>query len=225
MFERYAIFYTPSGAFADWGAAWLGWDSAAGCIVPQPQIADLDVAGITATPRKYGLHGTLKAPFRLAHGRTEVELRSATEAFSHNHPPAEIEALTLRHTHGFVALRPTKESKSLRALAAQAVRSFEPFRAPLNDADVARRRKARLTERQDAQLMRWGYPYVFEDFNFHLTLSGRMPPAKATTMIDALTPQMQLLVPAPYPVDAIALMGQDADGMFHQIARHPLTPT
>lgn len=223
MFDRYALFYTPTGAFANWGAAWLGWDSAAGGKVAHPQMASLDVAAITATPRKYGLHGTLKAPFHLASGQTEADLRNAAETFAKNHPPARIEALALQHAHGFVALRPTTDSESLHTLAAQVVRSFEPFRAPLSDTDLTRRRTSRLSARQDAQLMRWGYPYVFEDFNFHLTLTGRLPQVEAAEVIKTLTPQLATRVPAPYAVDSITLMGQAVDGMFHQIARYPLT--
>ncbi|MEP3440452.1 MAG: DUF1045 domain-containing protein [Sulfitobacter sp.] len=223
MFERYAVFYTPTGAFADWGAAWLGWDSAGGCHVPQPQLADIDVPRITATPRKYGLHGTLKAPFHLSEGRSEAELHKAAQHFAAHHPPATIDALALRHTSGFIALRPTSDAQSLSVLAEQVVRDFDAFRSPLKDEDIARRRKSRLSPRQDAQLLRWGYPYVFEDFHFHLTLSGRMPAPQAAVLIDTLTPQIDTMLPVPFVVEAITLMGQDSGGMFHQIARYLLT--
>ena len=29
-----------------------------------------------------------------------------------------------------------------------------------------------VTERQASNLDRWGYPYVFDDFRFHMTLTG-----------------------------------------------------
>lgn len=222
MFERYSIFYTPTGAFAEWGAAWLGWDSAAGHAVAHPHVPELDVAKITATPRKYGMHGTLKAPFYLARDRNEAELRTAAAECARNTPPAYVDALSLQHSHGFVALRPCVDSSSLRALAADVVTAFEPFRAPLSEADIARRRKARLSPRQDAQLLRWGYPFVFGDFNFHLTLSGRLNDGDAAAVIEALSPQVQAVVPAPFCIDAITLMGQDTAGMFHQIERYPL---
>lgn len=222
MFERYAIFHTPTGAFADWGAAWLGWDSEAGCAVAHPQNGTLDVAKLTARPRKYGLHGTLKAPFHLAQDRSEAELRAVVAEFARTQPATHINAMTLQYAHGFVALRPADEATGVRALAADVVTAFEPFRAPLGDADIARRRKARLTPQQDAQLLRWGYPFVFDDFNFHLTLSGRLRPEDTEEVTDMLKPQLDALVPTPYPLDTITLMGQDADGMFHQIARHTL---
>lgn len=222
MFERYAIFHTPTGAFADWGAAWLGWDSAAGHAVAHPQIGTLDIAKLTARPRKYGLHGTLKAPFHLAQDRSETELCAAVAEFANTHPAALIDAMTLQYANGFVALRPAHDSASLRVLAADVVTAFEPFRAPLSDADIARRRKARLSQRQDAQLLRWGYPFVFDDFNFHITFSGRLRPEDAAAVTDQLNPQLDAMVPAPYPVDAITLMGQDMNGMFHQLARHAL---
>jgi len=42
-------------------------------------------------------------------------------------------------------------------------------------AELARRRTLRLTAEQDAMLARWGYPYVLEDFRFHMTLTGSLP--------------------------------------------------
>ena len=69
--KRYAVYYAPrAGAFADAAAAWLGWDAGdgrgratarcAGALAIRP--------AITAEPRRYGFHGTMKPPFRLAEG-------------------------------------------------------------------------------------------------------------------------------------------------------------
>ena len=67
-FDRYAIYFTPQGSLAEAGAAWLGWDLARGRTVAHPDVAGLDVAALTETPRKYGLHATIKPPFVLAEG-------------------------------------------------------------------------------------------------------------------------------------------------------------
>ena len=223
MFERYAIFYTPIGPLADFGARWLGWDSAKGHAVPHPVVDGVDVALVTATPRKYGLHGTLKAPFRLAEGTDLEQLQRASADFASRHRAFGIGTLELRHDAGFVALRPKTEAKAMQDFAAAVVTAFEPFRAPLRDADIARRRKSQLTDRQDRQMLDWGYPFVFEDFHFHLTLTGALPANDAATVVAALHPHLNPVVPNPFIIDAITLMGQDQTGLFHQIHRYTLT--
>jgi putative phosphonate metabolism protein len=223
MFERYAIFYTPSDAFAAFGAAWLGWDSAQGCCVPHCDVKDVDVAKITATPRKYGLHATLKAPFRLADGASLDQLHSAAEQFAKGQAAFDIGTLELRDDRGFVALRPEAASARLQDFASAIVKDFDRLRAPLTDADIARRRKAVLNARQDQHMLDWGYPFIFEDFHFHLTLSGALPQDVAAAVMTKLAPQLTPLVPNPFTIDAITVMGQDAQGMFHQIHRYSLT--
>jgi len=223
MFERYAVFYTPAGALAEFGAAWLGWDSAAGNWTAHEKLGDVDVAKITATPRKYGLHGTLKAPFRLASEATQATLETAMKSFAARTASCEIGPLALRHQNGFVALRPEQNSVNLQEIAATIVRSFDMFRAPLTPAEIERRRRARLSPRQDAQLLEWGYPFVLDDFHFHLTLSGALPASAAEPVMSALAARLMPLVANPFILDAVTLMGEDREGMFHQIHRYALT--
>ncbi|MDO7725392.1 MAG: DUF1045 domain-containing protein [Loktanella sp.] len=223
MFERYAIFYTPTGALADFGAQWLGWDSAHGRAVLQPEITGIDVPTITQTPRKYGLHGTLKAPFKLAEGCDLAQLQDVAATFATGQPEFEIGALALRYDSGFVALRPHSQQIALRNFAAATVMAFDGFRAALTDVDIARRREANLTTRQDQQMLDWGYPLIFDDFHFHLTLSGRVEAREAAQVIDMLSLRLESIVPTPFVIDAITLMGQDDRGMFHQIHRYTLT--
>ncbi len=223
MFERYAIFQTPTGSLAAFGAAWLGWDSASGAAVLQPDVGAIDVAAVTATPRRYGFHGTLKAPFRMAQSADLVGLQQAAAAFASAHASFEIGEMELVQDSGFVALRPAREQPVLRDFAANTVMAFDPFRAPLTDAEIDRRRQARLTDRQDRQMRDWGYPYIFDDFQFHLTLSGPLLPEHASAVIALLRSDLIPIVPNPFIIDAITLMGQDSDGLFHQIDRYALT--
>ncbi len=223
MFERYAVFYNPTDALAAWGAALLGWDSAKGRPVPHPDIAGIDVANITAPPRKYGFHATLKAPFRCARGVDLAQLQQAGSRFAAQHTAFQIGEMEVRHDNGFVALRPKCAQQTLRDFAAAVVKAFDPFRAPLTDADIARYRKSPLTARQNQQLLDWGYPFIFDDFSFHLTLSGKLLPQEAATVIAAVAPNLAPVVPTPFVIDAVTLMGQDSDGMFHQIQRYSLT--
>lgn len=223
MFERYAIFYTPSGPLAAFGAEWLGWDSANGQAVAHPDFGQIDVAAATQTPRKYGLHGTLKAPFHLAQTTDVTELQHTASTFATRQSAFAIGAVELRHDSGFVALRPTIHTGALRDFASRIVKIFDPFRAPLTDVEIARRRQADLSDRQDQQMLDWGYPYIFNDFHFHLTLSGSLAADAAAQVIAALSPRLEPIVPKPFVIEAITLMGQDSKGMFHQIHRYALT--
>ena len=92
-FARYAVYYTPEpGPLADFGAAWLGWDIATGAEVAHPDLPGLPrpVAELTATPRKYGFHGTVKPPFRLAEGHDAEGLELAAQ-----HLATRLEPVTL----------------------------------------------------------------------------------------------------------------------------------
>jgi len=222
MFERYAIFYTaPAGALADAGSAWLGWNSAAGQAVPHPYVG-LDLPQITATPRKYGFHATLKAPFRPAAGMDEAVLIRELETFAQATPQVVLDGLAVQVERGFVALRPVGDETALRDFAGACVRDLDHLRAPLTEADIARRRKAPLTDRQDAQMLEWGYPYIFDDFHFHMTLSGPLGAAQAGPVIAAAQDYFAPVLPQPFVIDAVTLLGE-RDGRFHQLHRAALS--
>ncbi len=224
MFERYAIFHTErAGALADFGAAWLGWDSAAGAARAHPGLGSLDVAALTGVPRNYGFHATLKPPFRLAAGETAEALAGAVAALAARQAPVAIDGLRLADLGKFVALVPEGDTRALEGLAAAVVTGLDRFRGPQSAADLARRRAAGLTARQEAYLAQWGYPYVLGEFRFHMTLTGALPDALRGQVVAALAPVLGPLLPRPHIIDALTLMGQDADGMFRQIHRYALT--
>lgn len=219
-FSRYALYFTPPpGPFADFGAAWLGWDPARGAPCPHPAL-DLPVAEITAAPRKYGLHATMKPPFRLAPGTTEAALAEALVAFCTDHAPVMLDRLCIARLGRFLALRPAGDEGALNTLAAATVRAFDPFRAPLTEAELARRRARPLTPVQEANLRDWGYPYVMDAFRFHITLTGDLPPETLVAVEAALAPILAPLLPRPFGIDALSLMGGDDEGRFHLIHRH-----
>ena len=225
MFSRYAIYHVPGdGPLATFGAALLGWDASKGKTVPHPDIAGLPqpVDRITETPRKYGLHATIKPPFRLAPGTSEAALNDALAAFCTGQPPIRLDGLEVAQLGRFLALRPIGDETLLNGLAADAVRMLDGFRAPLSEAELARRRAANLTPEQDALLLKWGYPHVMEGFRFHITLTGKLPKAQISQTAEVLRAHLAPLLPQPYPVDTLCLMGEAEDGRFHQIARHAL---
>lgn len=224
--ERYAIYWMPEdGALADLTAAWLGWDALRGVPVRHPDVPGLPrpVAEITVTPRKYGFHGTVKPPFRLADGMTPQRLREAARAFCSGQRPVVLPGLALHRIGGFVALAPEGDDAALQALAAAAVAGLDAFRAPPDASEIARRRPERLTPRQRGHLARWGYPYVMEDFRFHLTLTGDLPDAEAAQVEDALRAPLAPVLPRPFRIDSLCLAGQGRDGMFRLLHRYTLS--
>lgn len=176
---RYAIYYAPEpeSDLAAFGRAWLGRDPETGARVAQPAVPGRPpgwMEAITAEPRRYGFHGTLKPPFRLAAGRGVRDLLAAAESLARGQPAIEIGRLALEVLGGFFALVPDGPVPALEAFAAACVRELDAFRAPPSPDELARRRRSGLSPRQDALLARWGYPYVMEEFRFHLTLTGRL---------------------------------------------------
>lgn len=220
-YNRFAIYYLPAeDPLAAFGARWLGWDVARGAEVDQPGLPG--IAGVTATPRKYGFHGTLKPPFRLAEGCDLSGLTSAVAELAASCAPARCAGLELARLGNFLALVPSGETDGIARVAATCVTALDGFRAPPGEAELARRRRARLSDRQEAVLMRWGYPYVMEEFRFHLTLTGRLPRKDAAAWQERVASHLPPL-PAPFILDAVALVGERADGCFELVQRFALT--
>ncbi len=219
-YSRFAIYYLPpSGSLSDFGATWLGWDVVRGCEARQPDLPGLD--DITMTPRKYGFHGTLKPPFRLREGYGLPELDASTAELASRLAPGACERLDLAVIGRFLALTPAGDTADLQRIASACVRDLDGFRAPASDTELARRRSAGLSPRQEVLLTEWGYPYVLEEFRFHLTLSGRVDKKQLGHWCDTLRRHLPDL-PSPFAIDEIALCGEREDGRFELIHRYKL---
>ncbi|MEL7132772.1 MAG: DUF1045 domain-containing protein, partial [Pseudomonadota bacterium] len=199
------------------------WDSATGTSCTHPDSAGLDLSALTATPRPYGFHGTIKPPFHLADGETTDQLQRALAALCASSAPITLDGLRLARLGRFLALVPIRAHDGLANLAAKAVRDLDHFRAPLTDAERAKRRTANLSPAQEAHLQQWGYPYVLDQFRFHLTLSGKFDKTTLTLAEAALEPRLGALDLAPYQISGLTLMGQQENGRFYQIQRYALT--
>ena len=220
--KRYAVYYAPdAGPFAQAAAAWLGWDPATGRAVSQPELG-LDLAAMTADPRKYGFHGTIKPPFRLAQGVSAEALVTAIGQLAQSLPAVEMPGLQMLDLEGFLALVPQGDTAALGDLAARVVADLDPFRAPLTEAEVARRKPGRLTPRQRDLLALYGYPYVMEEFRFHLTLSGSLSSADHAALLPLAAAHFAPHLPQPFRVGELTLFGEAEDGRFHMLRRYAL---
>jgi putative phosphonate metabolism protein len=223
-FPRYAIYYAPAqGSSLDqFGAEMLGYDAWIGAALPFSAgvVEEMpDWRTLTEDPRKYGFHATLKAPFSLARDETESELLSACADFVEQKRPIPVITPVIDSISGFIAVIPTQRSNELEQFAADCVRAFDSFRAPLTAEDRARRNPSRLTLRQVEYLDRWGYPYVMEEFRFHMTLTGRLDETRREAVLERLRARFARLGLHVLTVDRLALFKQnDAKARFEIIS-------
>jgi putative phosphonate metabolism protein len=233
---RYAIYFAADAddQLSQLGNSWLGRDPFTGRELEMPTIAGLSrqrFSELTSSPRRYGFHGTLKAPFSLGQEESEAALLAACNEFAMALKPFELQCLDVNRLDKFLALTPTQEEPELRAFAGMCVRYFDGFRAPLVDADLQRRRKSGLTPVQDAHLVDWGYPYVFDEFRFHMTLSIRLEnEAEADLMASAAKAHFSNVTGRPRQCRHFALYEEPEQGAPFQIKKlfeltGDLTPT
>ncbi|MDQ7251103.1 DUF1045 domain-containing protein [Dongia sedimenti] len=226
MTARFAIYFAPrrDTALARFGDAWLGRDVETGRALPQPVLATLSadrMAELTEAPRHYGFHGTLKAPFQLADGNDTRRLHASLARFAARQAKFAVPELKLKTIGRFLALAPASPVPALNALAAACVETFDDFRAPPEPADLAKRAATGLTPRQAELLARWGYPYVLDEFRFHLTLTGDVTePAARDALQAALAPLLEPVLAEPIAVDALCMFRQpDRAAPFRLIER------
>jgi putative phosphonate metabolism protein len=221
--HRLALYWAPEAddPLHARGSAWLGRDAETGAVLPQPVVAGIDLAQATADPRGFGLHATLKPPFRLRHGYAAA--REATVALAARTAPFDLPPLAVHDLDGFLALRETAPCAPLHAFADACVTALDDHREPPDAAEIARRRPERMSPAQRTNLDRWGYPYVFAEWRFHVTLTRRLTPDEKSVLMPAVTAFLSDAPARPRRVAAISLFVQPAPGTPFTIAeRLPL---
>jgi hypothetical protein len=183
MAARVAIYYAPlqDDPLTQLSSAWLGRDPITNAPVAQPPLDGIDE--ITAEPRRYGFHATLKPPMRLV--GDWCGFVNAVRAMAADIAPFSLPPMAVADLRGFLALRETTPCTPLKALADACVERVDRFRAPTSTDELARRRRARLSAEQDLMLVRWGYPYVFGTWFFHMTLTRRLSDAEKARVLPA----------------------------------------
>ena len=213
-FSRYAIYYIPDLPLFQIGSDWLGWNSITG----QETTLSANHRRITDRPRKYGFHATVKPPFSLASNSTQGDLQDAFQTFCATVSPATGGTLKISRLGRFLAMTQDVQSNEVTELAASTVSHFDKFRAPLSEHDIAKRRQRRLTPEQDALMLRWGYPYVMQEFKFHMTLTGPLQNDEIDTIKHDANTRFQEFLGQPLKIASLALLGEDSDsGRFHVV--------
>ncbi|MBZ0164088.1 MAG: DUF1045 domain-containing protein [Notoacmeibacter sp.] len=214
---RYAIYFTPppDDPLTRIAANWLGRDGFSGETVLPPPLGGLDPAEIafhTASARRYGFHATLMAPFSLAPGEGEQALLRAFAAFCEASRPFDLSRLKLAQIDGFFALVPDGDVRRLNEFAGEVVLAFDRFRAPLSTGEITRRHPGSLKPAELRNLHQWGYPFVFDTFRFHMTLTGRASGQEAQRLERVLSDWFAPVLDAPVGISALTLFVEPEPG-------------
>ena len=210
---RYAVYFAPVESSALWRAAcrWLGRDARTGAHLKQPAVdgwSAPEIERLTASPRLYGFHATLKPPFHLAEGYTVQELTRAAKRLAARTRAFVLPPLELGSLDGFLALQARRANASLSALSDACVTELDHFRAAPSADELAQRRGADLSARQEQLLAQFGYPYVLDQFRFHMTLTERLSPAQSKRLRPWLTDYLADALAPPVRCDDLCLFVQ-----------------
>ncbi len=224
-YPRYAIYYAPppGSDLHRFGAQLLGYDACGGEDLAFPDgimQAAPDWRDLTNDPRKYGFHATLKPPLSLAPGKSEAALLAACAAFASTPRAIPVIRPVVGSISGFIAVIPAEPPPELIQFAADCVSEFDAFRAPLTEEGRARRNPSQLTPGQREQLDRWGYPYVMDDFRFHMTLTGRVGAARREPLLKMLADRFAVIELPTLPIDRIAVFRQENAFSRFRVVNH-----
>lgn len=228
---RHAVYFAPGRESPWWafGASWLGRDDIRDAPVAQPATgarSRAELEALTAEPRRYGFHATLKAPFRLSGRHSGDDLVARLEHFAAGQRRIPLGRLEPLWMDGFVALVPAAPVAALQTMAAACVIELDDLRAPMTPTE----RERRLVDAQDPRgrelVELYGYPYVMERFRFHMTLTGPVDAATAREVIAQVAdPVASLNEQAPLMLDRLCLFVQpDPWAPFRRVAEAELAP-
>lgn len=211
---RCAIYFVPppDDPLTLCAAQWLRRDpfTGAGIVSPVEGLTDADHALVTAVPRRYGFHATLKAPFQLIDRHDPDDLGDAVSRFCAGLPPIAVPALKIGRREATLALVPAEPVPELDALAASLVVEFDAFRAQPGEAELARRMSPSLTPRQLSHLVSWGHPFIFDQFRFHMTLTGPLDPPERPHLETVLQRHFREVLRLPLRIDQVAVAVEPA---------------
>jgi len=226
---RYAIYFAPPAGSLLWNRAcqWLGRDPLTTGRLKQPAVPGVDpesLSQITASPRRYGFHATLKPPFRLSTTQTTEQLFASIAEFARTQDAFALPQLEVARLGDFLALRPQHECTRLAQLAERCVAGFDRFRAAPQASESVQRRHG-LDARQKSLLRRWGYPYVMDEWRFHMTLTGKVGDGQIKVLTDFLSAWFESALREPLVIEDLCVFLEAREGgAFQLVRRFPLAP-
>ena len=173
-------------------------------------------------PAKYGFHATLKAPFRL---KRNVKTKNFYDVISHiaaQHSRFKIKGLKIVYSKKFTFITSRKPNKLLINLENDLVKHLDTFRAELNKTEIKKRIPDSLTFKQNKYLKEWGYPFVFDQFKFHMTLMNQNNNKLSNKQKLELEKLIYKISNNVIEFNEISLLGENKNGHFEEIKRFKL---
>ncbi len=223
--SRYSIYFSPApeARLHELGSRWLGRDAVSGKFLDPglpPHLSREHWLEVTESPRRYGFHATLKPPFRLAEGARLEDLQAALRDFATAHNGFEAPALAIGILGNFLALTLVEPSGQFARLAAECVAQFDRFRASSTAEELDRRLSNGLSAREREHVLRWGYPYVFDTWKFHMSLTASLPAQALQPLEQHLRERFASINPQPLAVDSVCIFHESQPGApFREIDR------
>ncbi len=228
--SRYGVYFcpSPSAPLYDQGSQWLGRDAVTGAAI-EPNLPDHirheDWLRVTDSPRRYGFHATLKPPFRLADNATFEDLHAALSEFAYTHDAFYAPLLEVGALGRFLALILSAPSEEFSRLAADSVSYFDRFRAPATEEETTQRLRGSLSPSERAHVLRWGYPYVFDTWKFHMSLTSSMHTKSLSLFEPYLRSRFASACEHPMLIDSICIFHEAFPGAaFRLLDRVRLRP-
>ncbi len=217
--KRFAVYAAPRQSSPWWQiwSEWLGRDAGTLSSMNPPTIPGINpivMKSLLKEPARYGLHATLKAPFRLNLDVDLDELKIRIQEIALQYEPFELD-LGLERLRNFYALTPLRDDPRINQLANHVVSELDQFRLPLSEQDIAKRRLLGLSPLEDKMLLKWGYPFVMESFRFHISLTGRLDELseeEESQVREAILRRLESLSKHPFVMDSLCLFEEPSSG-------------
>lgn len=164
-YPRYALYYIPryQDELYKIGSQIIGYSIEEGSILSSPHQTKYN-----KSVSKYGLHGTLVAPFNTL--LTQEDLLQFVTSVCSKISELQIGFLKVyRMPRQYIALIPDHLESTLNELDNYLVRQIHQIRLPICQQNIPNHTD--LSEQYVQNILKWGYKYVFDDFNFHITLT------------------------------------------------------
>ena len=210
-YKRYAIYFAPreSTSLAEFSQHWLGGEGDA-------------INPFVIKPRRYGFHATLKAPMRLAENMSFEKLCEQVDILSKKRAPVSLGFLKISQLGNFLALVPERSRvHGLNKLAWKCVRFLDPLRAPMTHKQIAQRKNLKHLEQENFD--QWGYPYVGNQFRFHMTLTNDLSKPELVQARSQLDDCIGNSLIEPVTIDSLCIFGDPGNGrQFELLERFTL---
>ena len=223
-YKRYAIYYAPieNPELDLFGKCWLGWDPYKGVETTKSDLSKLPsfkkFSSLVLTPKQYGFHGTIKAPFRLKNEYTYNDLENKVREISKQIHSFYFDQLIIKKLGNFIGLIPTNNLK-INAVSNKFVEELDYLRDELSESEIKKRKPHKLTSNQKQMLFKWGYPYVFNEFKFHLTLTGKLRIEEIDNVYKYLQTILKSVNLRKIHFKSICIFGQKTDEKFYFIKK------